>query len=77
MIGELASTQDEALATRLFRTLARKDIPLDAIEKSLKEYAANMGSGDGDERAAKERTKVAALVEALERRRVAEAAMKN
>ena len=74
MIGELACTSDEALHTRLFRTLARKDIPLDALETSLKEYAANIGSGDSDEKGNKERARVAVLVAALEKRRIAESA---
>lgn len=72
VIGELTCTDDEAMRTRLFRTLARKDIALETIEKNLNEYAANIGSSDAaDEKAAKERARVSVLVAALEKQRAA------
>lgn len=67
LIAELVSTDNEALRSRLLRTMDRKDIDVDAVIKSLREYGANIGSGDAaDEKAAQEKARIAKLVAALE-----------
>ncbi len=77
IIGNLASLPDEATASRLFRTMARKDIPIDGVTKILAEYADNVGSAEGgaelDEKAKAERQQVASLIQALEKRAAADA----